>query len=650
MKTQVEPLEGNKVKLSVEVDESEFDKAIDAAFRRLARQVRIPGFRPGKAPRRLLEARLGTEAAREEALRETIPDCYERAVAEVDVDPISFPEFDITTGREAGPVVFEAVVEVRPHVRVAGHGGLRVVVNSPSVTEAHIDAQIDRLREQYGELKPVSRPAATGDHVSIDRRVYRHDETLLVTSDELYEVGKGTVAAELDDELRGAKAGDILKFNGRLVGADSSEEGADQAEEVSFQVLVKEIREKILPEATDEWAGEASEFDTLEELRSDTRERLSRILRFQATMARRERVLEALVELVDEDVPEVLVNTEIERRINELSERLESQGSDLGAYLESAGRSEDDFLEHLRGHAIQAVKADLGLRAVAEAEGIEVSDEDFDIEMRRLAEQLGEYKKAGVEVELVDFKGGSQALTAVIGGSADVVSGYFDHCVNLAAKGQHLQSFVVYDRFPGFALVAEAASGEEAIEMAAELAPDLVLMDINMGAVDGIEATRQITSLRPATKVILVSTYGLEDLPAGARASGAIGYVNKDELSPRAIRMIWEAGGDPAWLDFRYGARRGFEVMGVVVHAVMDDDVLGAAEDEHLAVDQAAEVAGAIPAVGERLGGRRLVAVVPAEDELPAQLQLTDRGARTRPRDGRRIDPGCDPLDQRPVG
>ncbi|MBV9041517.1 MAG: trigger factor, partial [Acidimicrobiia bacterium] len=178
MRSSVEPLEGNKVKVSVEVEEGEFDKAIDAAFRKIARQTRIPGFRPGKAPRRILEARLGTDVAREEALRDSLPEFYVKALEEQDVDAIAPPEIEITSGQESGPVQFEAVVEVRPQVSVAGYQGLRVTVPSPDVTDEEVDRQLDRLREQFGELQTVSRPGRDGDHVLIDLKGYRHSEQI----------------------------------------------------------------------------------------------------------------------------------------------------------------------------------------------------------------------------------------------------------------------------------------------------------------------------------------------------------------------------------------------------------------------------------------------------------------------------------------
>ena len=385
MKTIVEALEGNKVKLSVEVEEAEFDKAIDAAFRRIAREVRIPGFRPGKAPRRLLEARLGNDAARQEALREALPDYYVAALKEHDVDAIAPPEIDITAGEENGPVAFDAVVEIRPQVSVAGYGGLRVTVDSPNVIDDEVDAQIDRLREQFGTLEPVERTARDGDYVSIDIKGSSDGEAVegLTADDYLYEVGRGAIAPELDEQLRGAKTGDILAFDADVPGFD------DGPKRVQFKVLVKEVRAKSLPDADDEWASEASEFDTVDELRDDVRTRLGLVKKVQATMALQEAAVDALVELVEEDVPEPLVASDVERRIHDLGHRLEQQGADLAAYLAATGRSQDELLAELREQATRSVKADLALRAVADAEEIEASDEDVQTEVGRLAERAG---------------------------------------------------------------------------------------------------------------------------------------------------------------------------------------------------------------------------------------------------------------------
>jgi trigger factor len=391
MKASVEPLEGNKVKLSVEVDEQEFEKALNDAFKRIAREVRIPGFRPGKAPRRLLESHLGKDVARQEALREALPEYFAQAVEQTDIDVIAPPEIDITSGESEGPVAFDAVVEVRPNISVPGYGGLRVTVPNPNPTDEDINNQIDRLRRNDGELKPVNRPARDGDHVTIDRKIYRHDEVLQEATDELYEVGSGTMTDELDQNLRGAKVGDILKFNAKVGDADE--------DEISFQVLVKDVKEMELPELTDEWASDASEFETVDELKADLRNRLSMVRKVQTQMALRDEVVKALVELVEEEVPEPLISAEMERRFHDLGHRLEAQGANIEQYLQATGQSQDALLADVRESATSAVKADLALRAVADAEDLQATEEDVDNEIARLAERLNQ-KAAQVRRQL----------------------------------------------------------------------------------------------------------------------------------------------------------------------------------------------------------------------------------------------------------
>jgi trigger factor len=377
MKAAVEPLEGNKVKLSIEVEEDEFEKAIDAAFRKIAREVRIPGFRPGKAPRRILEARLGKEAGRQEALRDALPGYYSRALRDNDVDAIAPPEIDITAGEDSGAVAFDAIVEVRPQLKLAGYQGLRVEIPSPSVTDDEVDGQVDRLRSNFGELKSVERPARDGDHLTIDLKGTSDGEEVsgLTTDDFLYELGSGTVLPELDEQLQGSKVGDILAFEADLPGG-----------KVEFKVLVKDVKEKLLPEVTDDWAGEASEFDTVEELRADITKRIGLVKRVQSSIALRNSTIDALVELVDLEPPAPLVDAEIQRRVHDLEHRLQAQNATVGEYLEATGQTPEQVIESMREGAAAAVKADLALRAVADAEHIEPTEEDFDAEIERLAE------------------------------------------------------------------------------------------------------------------------------------------------------------------------------------------------------------------------------------------------------------------------
>lgn len=384
MKATVETLEGNKVKVSVEVDETEFESAVDDAFRRIAREVRIPGFRPGKAPRRVLEAQLGTGFAREEALRHALPEYYAQAVRENDVDVIAPPEIDITGGEEDGPVVFDAVVEIRPEIAIRGHDDLTVTIPSPLVSDEEVDAQVERLRQNFAELATVDRAAQDGDNVTIDIAGWEDDEPVsgLTADDYLYEVGAGAVVAEIDDQLRGAKVGDILEF-------DAEHPNPDSEASLRIRIMVKEIKEKVLPEVDDEWANEASEFETVEALREDLRKRSAMTRVIMAQMGLRNGAAQAAGDLVDaDDVPEAMVSAEMEHRLQDLAMRLEAQGMDFDSYMAASGQDQEGMVAELRDAAVMATKADLALRGIAEAEGLDATEGDLDEELEKLAERV----------------------------------------------------------------------------------------------------------------------------------------------------------------------------------------------------------------------------------------------------------------------
>jgi trigger factor len=410
--TSVEPLEGNKVKLHVAIPAADFERAIDAAFRKLAQEVRLPGFRPGKAPRRLLEARLGTEAARDQALRDSLPEYYIEAVEAEDIDVIAAPEIDITAGEDNGDVEFDAIVEVRPQVSVEGHEALQVEIPNPTVADAAVDGQVDMLRDRFADLEDSSSPLADGNYAEIDIKGYVHDESIegLTATDYLYELGSGIVVPKLDEELRGKRPGDILKFNDTL----PERFGERAGDEVSFQVLVKETKRKVLPEVTDEWVSEVSEFDTVDALRDDVRTRLDMYARVQAQLMVRDKVLAAVADLVAGDVPDTLVNQEMERRLHDLAHRLEEQmpGLTIPQYLAASGQDQEAFLDGVRVGAAGAVRADLALRAVVAQEGITASDEEVDREIDQLAERLGE-KPAKVRKDL-ERRGVIQAVRSDI--------------------------------------------------------------------------------------------------------------------------------------------------------------------------------------------------------------------------------------------
>jgi trigger factor len=387
METTVEALEDNKVRLRVNVPASEFEPAIDAAFRKLSREVRIPGFRPGKAPRRLLETHLGPEIAREQAIRDAVPDFYLKAVAAEDLDTIAPPEFEITAGQDEGDVEFDAVVQVRPQVEIEGYDSLHITIEDPSVLEPEIDAQIDTLRERFADLEESTTPLAKGDYAQLNIRGYVHDEEVpgLTVSDFLYEVGSNLVVPKLDEELEGKRPGDMLKFTDEL----PARWGERAGQEVAFSVLVKETKKKVLPEADDEWVKEASEFESLAELKGDIRKRMENMRLIQAHMAVREKALQAVGAKVAIEIPEPLIQEEMERRLHNLLHRLEEQGASVEQYLMATGLSQDQLIADVRLESTKAVKADLALRAVVAAEEITASDEEVEAEIARLAERSG---------------------------------------------------------------------------------------------------------------------------------------------------------------------------------------------------------------------------------------------------------------------
>ena len=385
MKSTVETLDDNRVKLSVEVDEETFDVAVDAAFKRIAKEVRMPGFRPGKAPRRLLEAQFGSAVGREEALREAMPEYYAQAVIEHDVDVVAPPEIEITGGQEDGPVQFDAVVEIRPSVSAAGYDGLRVEIPNPVASAEEIDEQIDNLRRNFAELSVVERAAADEDHVTIDIEATHGDEPVpgLTTTDYDYLLGSGAVVPEIDENLRGASAGDEIEFS-----ADHPD--PEEEEPLQFSIAVKEVKEAVLPDLDDEFAKANSEFETVEDLRADMADRMNTMRIQQANMAVQQNTAEALAALVTDEIPESMIENEINARIQDLVQRLQQQGMDVGAYLDAVGQTAETLAAEFREPAEQAVKVDLALRSVADLQGLVPEDDRIDEVIAEMAGPSGQ--------------------------------------------------------------------------------------------------------------------------------------------------------------------------------------------------------------------------------------------------------------------
>jgi trigger factor len=387
VKSSVESLEGNKVKLYVEVEEAEFDHDIDRAFKLIAKEVNLPGFRAGKAPRKVLEARIGIGAAREQALRDAVPQYLAKAVREHDVDLIATPEVEITDGTESGPVEFDATCEIRPTITVEGYGDLDIELPSLDVTDDDLAEAHRAELKRTASLVDAERPAEEGDFLTIDLAATRDGEELLGlnTEDFSYELGQGWVTEDFDEHLAGASVGDEIAFTSTPKGLD---------EEADFVVTVTAVQTSVAPELTDEWVSDnIGEFDTVEEWNESLRDSQSEQKLNEARQSVVRAINEALAGLVDVELPEAMVDADLNQRVQGTVEQFQAQGIDLGQWLAATGQGPDDFIESMRGASVEAVKVDLALRAVADAESIEVEPDDFEREYARMAMQYGQKAK-----------------------------------------------------------------------------------------------------------------------------------------------------------------------------------------------------------------------------------------------------------------
>jgi trigger factor len=373
---------GPKIKLSIEVDEETFESAIDDAFKKISKEIRVPGFRQGKVPRAVLESRIGNGYARAQALEDAIPNYYADAVRTESVDVIAAPELKINGGEESGPVSFEATVEIRPVIEIEGYDKLEVTIPNPSPTDDEIQEQIDMQRGQSAELVDVDRPAATGDQVSIDISGTVDGEALpgLTAQDYLYEVGSEGIAKEVDVELQNATAGSELSF--------SAAHPVQENVSIDFEITVHAVKEKVLPELTDEWVDENTESETVEELREQIKTRTKMMKSFQANSALRENTAQALAELVTQTIPDSMVNGEMSDQIQQLAMRLQGQGMSIESWLQMTGQDPESFTVELREAAERSAKVDLALRAIVLKETIEASEEDLNEELERMATQF----------------------------------------------------------------------------------------------------------------------------------------------------------------------------------------------------------------------------------------------------------------------
>jgi trigger factor len=385
VKSTVETLSPTRVRLAVEVPFDELEPSLAKAYKSIARQVRVPGFRPGKAPARIIDQRVGRAVVLDEAVQDAIPRAYAEAVRDNAVRALGQPEIELTRLDDGESLAFTAEVDVRPDVVLPDVSGLSVSVDDVEVTEADLDERLTALRERYAVLRGVDRSVADGDYVSIDLRSTVDGEELPggSTTGMSYEVGSGSLMRGLDEALSGASAGEEKAFQTELVAGEHAGHIAD------VLVTVRSVKEKELPELDDEFAQTASEFDTLDELLADLRTRLEQVKAIEQGTQARDRVLEALLERIQVPLPESAVGAEVEWRQHDVSHQLESAGMALEDFLQMQDRSREDFDAELRGGAEEAVKTQLVLDAVADREQFGVSEADLTQHVVAQASRLG---------------------------------------------------------------------------------------------------------------------------------------------------------------------------------------------------------------------------------------------------------------------
>ncbi len=391
MKTTVERVDDTTVKLSVTVEADRVTQVIDEAARRLAADVKVPGFRPGRVPRRVLESRLGTATVLQEAARAALPAFYAEAAEAEALDVVGPPRFDVETFEDGRDAEFAATVEVRPEIDLPDYGALQVAHPEWEVTDEEVAAQLAELQERFAELEAVERPAAPGDYAVVTITGERDGEPVdeVAVDHLLYQVPvepDAEAASELDRRLVGAEAGTTLSFSDTL-GPDYGAELAGA--EVDFTVVVSEVKVKRLPELDDDFALTASEFDTIDELRDDLRAQLRERKLAYARAALRGRVVEAVCDLVDVALPQSLVDEEQRFRLNRLGHEAGQYGLSLEDYFAAAGTTAEAALADLAEQARHTVKAQLVVDAVGREAGVAVTNDDLAAEIARQAARLG---------------------------------------------------------------------------------------------------------------------------------------------------------------------------------------------------------------------------------------------------------------------
>lgn len=373
MKTSVDKLSDTRVKLNVTVPFDELGKEIDQAYKAIAQQVNIPGFRRGKAPRQLIDARFGRGPILEQVVNDMLPTRYEQALAENDLNPLGQPDIDVTKIEDNDVVEFTAEIDVRPEIEVPDFSQISVTVPELKVDDAAVDAELDTLRERFGELKDTKRKLKKDDFAIIDLEATINGEKLEDASTEglTYRVGADDLMDGLDKAIKGLKTGEEAEFTSEI------QYGDHKGEEATVKVTVQQTKERKLPELDDDFAQLASEFDTVEELRNSTREQVEENAKAQQAADIRDEVLKAALAQTEFALPESVVDEQVHNQLHQLLGQMAHDENALAQLLEAQGTTREEFDAQSREQAEESVRTQLFLDAVADQEQPEVSQQEL---------------------------------------------------------------------------------------------------------------------------------------------------------------------------------------------------------------------------------------------------------------------------------
>lgn len=387
MSLQVEKLEKNMAKLTIEVSAEEFEEAIQKAYLKNRGKITIPGFRKGKAPRKMIEKMYGAGIFYEDAVNDLLPAAYDKEVEACDLEIVSQPKIDVTQVEAGQPLIFTAEVALKPEVKLGEYKGIEVEKKNIEVTEEEIQAEIDKERENNSRVIDVDdRAVENGDMVKLDFEGFVDGVAFEGGKGEDYDltIGSGSFIPGFEEQLVGVKIGEDTEVNVTFPEEYHAPELAGKA--AVFKCKVNEIKVKELPEADDDFAKDVSEFDTLDEYKEDVKKNLTEKKEKEAKTAKEMDVVEKIVENAEMEIPDPMVDEQVRRMADDFANRIQSQGLSVEQYFQFTGMTAEKLLEQMRPEAVKRIQNSLVLEAVAEAEQIEISDERLEEELVKMAE------------------------------------------------------------------------------------------------------------------------------------------------------------------------------------------------------------------------------------------------------------------------